>query len=194
VWACGFLHRVATIGMPSLLELAEAAADRARALAKPLAATLDAASSRKDLRSVAANLDDPDPLNRSRALEALENLAPKEIARHLSPLFETEERGWGTLAGRYLEGRGLKPGLDWLFGLLRDEAPAVRQAAGGVFLDLSERYLLDLAALERDDPFNQRLAGLTGTLDRLQARLCATEEAGADQAPQGSGPDRQECS
>ena len=192
VWACGFLHRVATIGMPSLLELARTAADRSRALAKPLAATLDAASSRKDLRSVAANLDDPDPLNRSRALEALENLAPKEIARHLSPLFETEERGWGALAGRYLDGRSLKPGLDWLFGLLRDEDPAVRQAAGTVFLDLSERYLLDLAALEREGPLSQRLAGLTGTLDRLHARLPAAEAVAP--APGGPGPDRQEFS
>ncbi|MBI3890251.1 MAG: HEAT repeat domain-containing protein [Candidatus Wallbacteria bacterium] len=170
VWCASLLTRVAPVHLPSLMELAEAVAARAREAAMALVATFDVFDPQKSFRSIAQGLGDSDQVSRARALEALENLVPGELARPLLPVLETEVRTWGELASRHFADPARQPSLDAVFGLVRDEDPRVREAAGDALLDLSDRYVTELLEREAPGRIGARALALAENIQRKAPR------------------------
>ncbi len=172
VWSTALLHRVASVQMPSLMELAEALQVRARSAAAALVATLDVLDRDKNFGPISVNMDSDDPRVRAHAMEAFENLAPTEISRSILPILEHSGRNWKRLVKEYYASRERPSGVDTLFGLVRDEDEAVRTAAGEALLDLGERYILEMLEREPAVSILDRAASLAGSIqqDRLRSR------------------------
>ncbi|MBI2943668.1 MAG: HEAT repeat domain-containing protein [Candidatus Wallbacteria bacterium] len=166
VWCAALLARVAPVGLPSVMGLAQAAARRARRAVRGLVATFDVFDPEKSFGPIAESLDEADPVARARALEALENLVPAELSRPLVPVLESEERAWGELAERYFVDHGRPPSLDALFGLVREDDAELREAAGVALLDLSERYVTQLLKNEVASEVARRAEALAAVIER----------------------------